>query len=363
MVVVAEQLRRTVPGGIGTYVRGLVQGLSAMGTGAPDLAVWASRGPKNGSDPVADLGPTVVTSPLPCAALTRAWDRGWAGFGSRAGGGNGADVIHATSLAMPPRRIAPVAVTVHDLAWRTVPDAFPPRGRRWHEAALGRAVERASLFVVPSRTTADALISAGARAVRIEVVDEGSDHLPGPDHAAADALLARLGVVGPFLLSVGTLEPRKNLRRLVAAYQVARARLPEPWPLVVVGPAGWGDQPPSADDGVVMAGWVADPVLASLYGKARLVAYVPLLEGFGLPALEAMAAGTPVVASPMPSTGGAALETDPRDVDAIAAALVAAAADDSVRADRVAAGSRRAAALTWETAARAHVDLWRSLNA
>ncbi len=363
--MVAEQLRRTVPGGIGTYVRGLAQGLSAMGADAPDLALWASRGPRNTSDPLAELGLTVVTSPLPSQVLTRAWDRGWAGFGSRAGSGDesGTDVIHATSLAVPPRHGAPVAVTVHDLAWRKVPDAFPPRGRRWHEAALGRAVERASLFVVPSRTTADALIAAGARADRVEVVDEGSDHLPDPDHAACDALLARLGVGGPFLLSVGTLEPRKNIPRLVAAYQIARPRLPEPWPLVVVGPTGWGDQAAPAANGVVMAGWVADPVLASLYGKARLVAYVPLLEGFGLPALEAMAAGAPVVASPMPSTGDAALGTDPRDVDAIAAALVAAATDDDVRADRVAAGSRRAAALTWETAARGHVDLWRSLGA
>ncbi len=360
----AEQLRRTVPGGIGTYVRGLVQGLSAMGGGAPDLTLWASRGPGGRSDPLADLGPT-ITSPLPAAVLTRAWDRGWAAFGSRAGSGRktGVDVIHATSLAVPPRRGAPVAVTLHDLAWRQLPDAFPARGRRWHEAALGRAVERASLFVVPSRITADALLSAGAQAARVEVVDEGSDHLPAPDHGGADVLLARLGVAGPFLLSVGTLEPRKNLPRLVAAYQAARPRLPEPWPLVVVGPPGWGDQAPARDDGVVMAGWVADPVLASLYGKARLVAYVPLLEGFGLPALEAMATGTPVVASPMPSTGDAALVADPRDIDAIAAALVAAATDDDLRADRVAAGTQRAAALTWEATARAHVDLWRSLGA
>jgi len=83
----------------------------------------------------------------------------------------------------------------------------------------------------------------------VEVIDEGSDHLPEPDPAAADAVLARLDVVGPFLLSVGTLEPRKNLPRLVAAYQAARPRLPEPWPLVVVGPTGWGDQAPPAGDG------------------------------------------------------------------------------------------------------------------
>jgi len=365
VVVVAEQLRRDVPGGIGTYVRGLVQGLSAMGDTGPDVTLWASRKPRTGPDPLALLGPSLNTSPLPAPVLVRAWDRGWAGCGDWAGGDgiDDADVVHAPSFAVPPKRDAPVAVTVHDLAWRQVPDAFPARGRRWHEAALGRALERASLFVTPSRATADALVVAGAPAAAVEVVDEGSDHLPEPDRAAADVVLRGLGVTGPFLLSVGTLEPRKNLSRLVAAYQAARSRFPEPWPLVVVGPQGWGGRAPAGGDGVVLAGWVADPVLASLYRRARVVAYVPLLEGFGLPALEAMAAGVPVVASPMPSTGDAALEVDPGNVDAIAAAIVDAATDDPTRAGLVAAGHARAAALTWEATARTHVELWRTLGA
>lgn len=361
----AEQLRRPVPGGIGTYVRGLVHGLSAMGAAGPEVVLWASRSPGRRPDPLAGLGPT-ITSPLPAPALVRAWDRGYAGYGSRLGSGalagSKADVVHAPSLAVPPRRGAPVSVTVHDLAWRQVPGAFPARGRRWHEAALGRALDRASLVVAPSRTTADALIAAGAEPAAVQVIEEGSDHLPPPDHTAGDALLARLGVTGPFLLSVGTLEPRKNLSRLVAAYRASRSRLPDPWPLVIVGPEGWGDRAPTDVDGVVLAGWVADPVLSSLYRRARAVAYVPLLEGFGLPALEAMAAGAPVVASPMPSTGGAALDVDPCDVGAIADGIVSAAVDDAVRADLIAAGTSRAASLTWETTARAHVDLWRALG-
>ncbi len=365
VVVVAEQLRRDVPGGIGTYVRGLLKGLSAMGDTGPDVTLWASRRPRSGPDPLGGLGPSLTLSALPAPVLVQAWDRGWAGFGGWAGsnGRDDADVIHAPSFAVPPKCGAPVAVTVHDLAWRQVPEAFPARGRRWHEAALGRALERASLFVVPSRATADALVVAGAPPATVEVVDEGSDHLPEPDHAAADVLLSGLGVTGPFLLTVGTLEPRKNLSRLVAAFRAARSRLREPWPLVVVGPQGWGGQEPTDGDGVVLAGWVADPVLESLYRRARVVAYVPLMEGFGLPALEAMAAGVPVVASPMPSTGEAALEVDPCNVDAIAAALVAATTDDAIRADLVAAGNARAASLTWEATARTHVELWRSLGA
>src|SRR5204862_1937119 len=150
---------------------------------------------------------------------------------------------------------------------------------------------------------------------------------------------------------------RKNLRRLVEAYRLARPQLPEPWPLVVVGPAGWGEALPP-EPGVVLAGPVSGEVLAALYARARLVAYIPPLEGFGLPAVEAMYACAPVVASPMPSTGGAALEVDPRDVEAIADALVSVGSQEGVRSQLVTAGALRSAELTWAAAARRHVELW-----
>jgi len=272
-----------------------------------------------------------------------------------------------------------MSVMVHDLAWRRLPDAFPPRGRRWHEAALGRAVDRAQLLMAPSAATAEELIAAGADPAIVEVVEEGCDHLPPADHAAADVVLARIGVdggrvgdpdgTGGFLLTVSTIEPRKNLARLVEAYTLARERLPEPWPLVVVGPTGWG---PALDPapGVAIAGPVEASVLSSLYQRARAVAYVPLWEGFGLPAVEAMRAGTPVVASPMPSTRvpagsdrekRAALEVDPLDLESIASGLVTVATDDATRAALVDAGLRRAGTLTWEKAARRHLDLWTRL--
>ena len=158
VVLVAEQLRRTVPGGIGTYVRGLVKGLGDMGGDAPDLTLWASRLPARRDDPVIGLGLPTVISSLPPAALVRSWDEGWSAFAGAA------DVVHAPSLAVPPRRRCPLAVTVHDLAWRQVPEAFPSRGRRWHEAALGRALARASLLITPSRATADALVAPGYKA-------------------------------------------------------------------------------------------------------------------------------------------------------------------------------------------------------
>jgi len=260
-----------------------------------------------------------------------------------------------------------MAVTVHDLAWRQVPDAFPGRGRRWHEAALGRALSRAKCFIVPSTDTADALMAAGAAAARVEVIEEGCDHLAAQDREAADRLKAELGVEGGFLLTVSTFEPRKNLARLVAAYSAAAPRFPERWPLLVVGPSGWGSGTGRAGDakenheGVVMVGPVDDGVLAALYAEARAVVYVPLVEGFGLPAVEAMAAGAPVVASPVPSTAGAALEVDPLDVGAMAEALVRVVADDEVRGRLIAAGRQRAATLTWSATARGHVEVWSQL--
>ena len=137
------------------------------------------------------------------------------------------------------------------------------------------------------------------------MIPMGSDHLPPPDSTAGAAHLARLGIHGPFLLSVGTLEPRKNQARLIEAYGRIRGSLPEPWPLVMVGPTGWGEQVAPAT-GVILAGLVSPAELSALYAMARLLAYVPLIEGFGLPPVEAMAFGTPVVASPLPSTAGAA---------------------------------------------------------
>jgi glycosyltransferase involved in cell wall biosynthesis len=340
VLIVAEQLRRPVPGGIGTYVRGLLQGLADQ----PDVevALHAGAGPPLG------LGLPEVLSKLPGPALTRGWDYGVLDAPS------GFDVVHAPSLAAPPSA-APLSVTIHDLAWRQVPDAYPRRGRRWHEAALRRALDRAELLIVPSRQTAAAL-----RDRKAHVVEEGCDHLPPPDHDGAAALLRGLGVSGPFLLTVSTLEPRKNLPRLLEAYRAARPRLPEPWPLVVVGPAGWGPAL-APEPGVVLTGFVDEAVKAALMAQARCLAYVPLLEGWGLPATEAMAMGAPVVASPMPSIGQAALVVDPADTAEIADGLVAASTDGARRSMLIEAGGRRAKELTWSAAAARHVELWRGL--
>lgn len=355
VLVIAEQLRRPVPGGIGTYVRGLIGGLRDLAD-PPAVELIASR-PRHGApDPVAALGLPVHTAPVPGRALVAAWDRGFVPITAPA------EVVHATSLAVPPVGRAPLTAMVHDLAWRSHPEAYPWRGRRWHEAALRRALRRAEVLLVPSEPVAAAVAEAGGKG-RVRVVAEGCDHLPPADRDAAATLLGNLGVGGPYLLSVSTLEPRKNLAGLVGAYAKARSALPEPWPLVVVGPSGWGRNHAGLAEapGVVLAGRVPDAVLAGLYAGARLVAYVPWAEGWGLPVVEAMHAGVPVVASDVPSAGEAARVVDAGDIESIAAGLIEVAGDDVARAGLVEAGSRRAAGLTWAAAAAGHVAVWREL--
>jgi len=354
LLVMAEQLRRPASGGIGTYIRGLLQGLDELApTERPELTLVASRpvAGRGDPDPLAGLGHPVRSYPLPGPVLTRAWDRGLLR------GPNGFDVIQATSLStMEPGR-ASLVTTVHDLLWRRVPEAYPPRGRAWHEAALRRALRRSERFIVPGEMVAADLRAAGASPGTVHVIPMGSDHLPPPDVEAATALLSTMGVDGPFLLSVGTLEPRKNLSRLVEAYERIRGSLPEPWPLVLVGPSGWGERV-RPETGVVLTGLVTPSELSALYAMARLLAYVPLVEGFGLPPVEGMALGTPVVASPLPSTAGAAHEVDPLDTDAIAAGLLVVATDEGERDRLRQRGRERTAELRWSGIARQHLDVW-----
>jgi glycosyltransferase involved in cell wall biosynthesis len=378
VLVTVEQLRRAVPGGIGAYARGLLAGIAqcAQDGDEIDITLLASRAPRGSRrgeprprDPLTQFGRPLVISSLPGPLLTRGWDHGLvrapAGF----------DVVHSVSSAMPPLgrgSRARSVVTVHDLAWRRHPETATARGAKWHEMALRRARNSGAALIVTSKLVAADLLRDGVDADRITIVHGGSDHLVPEDPVQSAALLDRLGVRGEFLLTVSTLEPRKNVDRLLQAYGRVRATLPEPWPLVIVGPTGWGAvmTSPGDQEGVILAGAVTDATLSGLYCRARAFVYVPLTEGYGLPPLEAMRSGTPsVISNEVPSVVDLdepgpppALIVDPLEVDDIARALRTVLTDEDVRADLVARGEAHAHSRIWRTAAHQHIGLWRSLE-
>jgi glycosyltransferase involved in cell wall biosynthesis len=378
VLMTVEQLRRAVPGGIGAYARGVLGGIAqcAAEGNEIDLSLLASRvpglafpGAGHRSDPLARFALPVRVSHLPGPLLTRAWDyslvRAPAGY----------DVVHSVSVAAPAWRRGGRerhVVTVHDVAWRRHPEATTSRGAKWHEAALCRARDSEAALVVTSKFVAEDLLADGVSRQRITIVNGGSDHLVPEDPEQTEALLRRLGVRGEFLLTVSTLEPRKNVDRLLQAYGQVRPVLPEPWPLVIVGPTGWGPGLSGPEDqrGVIFAGAVSDATLTGLYRRARAFAYVPLTEGYGLPPLEAMWSGTPsVIANEVPSVVDLgdpgpppARIVDPFDVDDIASGLVTVLTDVAVRADLVARGEAHARSRTWKKAAQQHIELWRALT-
>jgi alpha-1,3-rhamnosyl/mannosyltransferase len=255
---------------------------------------------------------------------------------------------------------------VHDVAWRTEPSAYPRRGLVWHEKALRRVAKRAAAVVTPSAAASAAVLGAtDLDPAAVVVIPHGCDHLAAPDLVGAQALLAKLGVTDGYLLTVSTLEPRKNLGRLAAAYEKARAGLPVKWPLVVVGPSGWGESL-RPREGVILAGPVSGALLSGLYAGAALVAYVPLDEGFGLPAIEAMSLGTVVLASAgVPSVAelapGCARVVDPRSVEAIADGMSSLAGDEAARRAMGNAGRAAVTAHTWAKSAEEHLALWSRL--
>jgi glycosyltransferase involved in cell wall biosynthesis len=253
------------------------------------------------------------------------------------------DLLHCTTFRGPARAAIPTVLTVHDLAILRSPEAFPRWHRLYGSAGLLRVLRAADAVVAVSEfTRGEVLELAGVPAERVRVVPNGVDPMFTPEGEAAE---------GDYVLAVATLEPRKNLGRTVEAARLAGVELR------VVGARGWG--------GVEVEGWVGelpDSELAGLYRGARCVVYASLYEGFGLPVLEAMACGTPVVTSRATAmeevAGGAAVLVDPLDTEAIAAGI----ADAVARRDElVPAGLRRASELSWERAADAVEALWREL--
>jgi glycosyltransferase involved in cell wall biosynthesis len=266
------------------------------------------------------------------------------------------DIVHATTILVPPRT-APLVVTIHDLAFLHEPGHFTAHGGRLFRRSLELIRSKADLVLASSQATVDDCVAAGIPAERIRHVPLG---VVAGRVGAPGAVRRRFGLDRPYLLFVGTMEPRKNLPRLIEAVE----RLPSDHVLAVAGLDGWGDAAPgkSDSDRVRLLGFVTDEERDDLYAGADVFVYPSIREGFGLPVAEAMALGVPVVTSRGTATeevaGGAAVLVDPTDVESIASGIEQALAD---RSRLVAAGRARAAALTWERTAEATVAAYREL--
>ena len=345
---------RAEPAGVGLYVALLTREL--VTTNALPLALIGVRPEARALEGLGDDVPLKAFS----ARTYHAWMQVAAERDARS---LEASLIHFTNAAAPIVGDIPYVLTVHDLSVARMPMTHPVA--RWGIVPVNLiAMARATAIIVPSDWTGRELGRIGVSRRRIVVVPHAPALQPSADH---DDILARLGVAeGSYVLYFGTLEPRKNIDRLVGAFERVAEGRPD-IKLVLAGGRGWRyggierrirDSPIA--DRIVVTGYVSDAALAGLITNSALVAYVSLYEGFGMPVLDAMALGAPVVTSrtsAMPqAAGGAAVLVDPRDEADIARGLAAGLADRQRLARR---GRERAAQRTWTNVADEHVDVYR----
>lgn len=363
VAVTLEQCWHRVPGGTATSalrtVAAVAQGF--RGGDQPVRVEQVGVSARHREPPPEAFRPPIAVAqlPLPRIVLYEAWHRlRWPPV-ERATGP--VDVVHATGVAVPPSR-APLVVTVHDLAFRHRPEHFTRHGVRFFERALELTRRHAALVLCPSEATRADCVVAGLDEDRLRVVPWGVDPPAPVGEQEAAGVLRRHGIDGPYVLWVGTIEPRKNLPVLLDAFR----RVVEACPgvrLVLAGPEGWhedlAEHRTGLEESVVMTGFVAGRDLDALYAGASVFCYPSLMEGFGMPVLEAMAHSCPVVTSRGTATeevgGDAAVLVDPVDVEALAGALVRILTDEPFAAERREASRARAEQFPWSRTAAATV--------
>jgi glycosyltransferase involved in cell wall biosynthesis len=360
VAVNVEQLLHEAPGGIGRYTAELVRLLPARGVDVTPFTAHHSHAAIDAALRAYDLsGLDPVVMPLPAALLYDAWHvLGVAGPVRRVAP---VDLVHAPSPAVPPTGRVPLVVTVHDAAPLVMPEAFTRRGVWFHQRGFAAAAKRARLVIAVSQFSADEIVAkTPIPRERIRVVPNGVDREPVVD-ADVQRVRGKFGVHDrPYVFWAGTLQPRKNVRVLLDAFE----RLdPEQVPhrLVLAGPQGWK---PDDEDGAVarrlgdrmrLLGAVDRKELFALFAGADAFAFPSLHEGFGIPVLEAMAQRTPVVCADIPAlrevAGDAAVFVAPDDLDGWVTALRSLLTDPGLRAGLVARGDGRVQAFSWERCA------------
>jgi glycosyltransferase involved in cell wall biosynthesis len=284
------------------------------------------------------------------------------------------DVLFAPNFVPPPTRARRLVLTVHDLAFRLSPRTAPMATRRWL-SHLDHALHRASrIIVVSENTRRDLLELYPVQPDRVSVVPLGVDgevYTPAPE-GSVDAVRRRYGIQGPYVVCLAGIEPRKNLPALIRAYASlpgdVRPGLVLAGPIAPWNPEGWDllrpvldEQPPAIRERIVLTGYVHDEQKVPLLTGAEALVFPSLYEGFGLPVIEAMACGAPVLTSnvsALPETaGGAALLVDPHDVDSIAQGIERLLTDQALREKLRAAGRARASTFSWTETARRTAEI------
>ena len=289
------------------------------------------------------------------------------------------DLYHSPDFVLPPLRRARGILTVHDLAFLMRPECADAHLRAYLEEVVPRSVRRADYIIADSENTRnDLVVLLNVPPSAISVVPGGVEErfAPVTDPALLAEARRRLGVgEAPFVLAVGVLEPRKNLNRLMDAFAILKSRQrPSDLKLVLAGGQGWlvdgilaHHAHSRVRDDILLPGFVPDHLLPAIYSAASVFAFPSLYEGFGLPILEAMACGTPVVASRascLPEVAeGASVLIDPDDAEELADALEQTLADDALRADLAMRGRARAAQYTWRRAAEQLLGVYEKVAA
>ena len=283
------------------------------------------------------------------------------------------DLFHATDHLLPRLTRVKSVFTLHDLVFRFYPHTHKPLNRWFLTLMMPRFLRAAdAVIAVSEHTKQDAIDTYGVDEAKIRVIYEGVDPRFSKQPAGQTAAVRqRYGLPDKYILSVGTIEPRKNLTSLLHAYHALRKEGSE-FGLVIVGKKGWLYEgffgtlhELGLEKAVIFPGFVPDEDLPALYSAADLFAFPSLYEGFGLPVLEAMACGTPVVASNAASlpevVGEAALLHDPTSLEALVRAMRDVLSNPGLREDLRGRGTKQAARYSWQTAARDTLALYTSL--
>ncbi len=348
--------------GVGRYTAELLSAFTRLNAGEAPEALLATAFTWRGHADLAGRLPAGVHATgrrAPARLLAQAWLH--ADLPTMRQLGVDADVFHGTNFVLPPvGKAAAGVVTIHDLAYLRMPENVSSASARYRHL-VPRGLRRAALVLTPTQAIADEVAAEyGLEADRVRATPLGVD----PVWFRQDTT-ARPGLPERYLLFVGALEPRKDVATLLAAFRQLRHEQPDTPPLVLVGPEGWGpalDTAGLTPDDVIRLGYLDTAALQPVVARAEALCYPSLYEGFGLPPLEALAAGTPVIASDIPAVrevmrgGGPGVVLVPvRDVDALSSAIAATLAASTDPEP----GRRHARQFTWERTAHQTMAAYR----